>query len=553
MNKKTASRSFIIGSLLATLALSATAQQTFEQWLQEDQQAFAQYNAEVTAQYNRFLKEEAEAYDAFLKEAGKLWGDRNVWQPEIKRWVQYTETLDERSAVQFEDGIAEVEVIVEPGMTDDDVKALLADGVENLVLSGTLDPIEMIRRRMFPDSVREAKDPDPGPPRSRRRRTTTPVATPVIVTPPASIARPAPIAPPTPVVPPTPVATQKSTTYVVQGGDSLWKISKRFSVSRQLIAEANGIDADGWVKVGQKLTIPGQSATAPALPAVSTADAIASVPPAQPVAPPAAPVEVAAIPETAPRIATSAPAPPPSKKQPLLDHQVAMPDGTPVTRDNARAFADAQAASPTVARKKVVGTDKVEREVVAVSFPLVPDHVRVRAERFRPAVSKYAALHGVYAPLIYAIIHSESSFNPRARSGVPAYGLMQLVPRSGARDAYLFVYKQDRLLSDTYLYDPERNIELGSAYLSILDQRYFKKIENPMSRMLCSIAAYNTGAGNVCKAFDAGTSPSRAAPVINAMTPDQVYSRLRARLPYEETRNYVVKVNERLPLYREWK
>ena len=70
--------------------------------------------------------------------------------------------------------------------------------------------------------------------------------------------------------------------------------------------------------------------------------------------------------------------------------------------------------------------------------------------------------------------------------------------------------------------------------------------------MLCAIAGYNTGAGNVCKAFDAGTSLTRAAPVINGMTPEQVYSRLRTNLPYEETRNYIVKVNERLPLYREW-
>lgn len=229
-----------------------------------------------------------------------------------------------------------------------------------------------------------------------------------------------------------------------------------------------------------------------------------------------------------------------------------MPDGTPVTRDNARAFAESQAASGNVQRTTVTGSDNVAREVVSVSFPLAPDHLRVRAERFRPFVTRYAAQYGVYPPLVYAVIHSESSFNPRARSHVPAYGLMQLVPRSGGRDAYLLVYKQDRMLSDTYLYDPERNIELGIAYLHILQDRYFRRVENPMNRMLCAIAGYNTGAGNVCKAFDAGTSLTRAAPVINAMTPEQVYSRLRTHLPYEETRNYIVKVNDRMPLYREW-
>jgi len=231
---------------------------------------------------------------------------------------------------------------------------------------------------------------------------------------------------------------------------------------------------------------------------------------------------------------------------------VAMPDGTPVTRANAREFAESQAASATVQRKTVTGSDNVPRDVVRVAFPLVPDHLRVRAEKFKPIVSKYAAMNGVYPPLVYAIIHSESSFNPRARSHVPAYGLMQLVPRSGARDAYLLVFKQDRLVTDTYLYDPERNIELGTAYLRIIDQRYFKSVEQPMNRMLCSIAAYNTGAGNVCKAFGAGTSLTRAAPVINSMTPEQVYNRLQSSLPYEETRHYVTKVSDRIPLYREW-
>ena len=75
-------------------------------------------------------------------------------------------------------------------------------------------------------------------------------------------------------------------------------------------------------------------------------------------------------------------------------------------------------------------------------------------------------------------MHTESSFNPKARSPIPAFGLMQLVPKSGARDAYNYIYKQDRLLSDTYLYVPANNIELGCAYIAKIRHDYFKNIKD---------------------------------------------------------------------------
>ena len=40
----------------------------------------------------------------------------------------------------------------------------------------------------------------------------------------------------------------------------------------------------------------------------------------------------------------------------------------------------------------------------------------------------------------------------QAKSSV-AYGLMQLVPKSDARDAYLKVFKRDKIVRPTYLYD----------------------------------------------------------------------------------------------------
>jgi len=461
----------------------------FEQWLKDDQAAFLQYRAEVTREYEQFLKEEQEAYQAFVAAAEAAWGKANVWLPERKVWVQYTEDLAERSAIDFEAGVGRAAIVVAPGTPPDEVTALLEQAVERVVVSGTEGPIEMMRRLLR------------APKRSAPKRSA-----------------------PTPQ--PAPPAAGGST-YVVQKGDTLWGVSKRFAVSRQELAAANGIDPNGWLKIGQRLTIPG----APTPDAVATAPARAAPP-------------LPAAPASRPRIAVS--------PHPLLTGQITIQNGAPVTAANAQAFARETVRANAVATQPVTGTDGVARQAVEVSFKLVPDHVRVRAERFRPYVRRYAQQYGVYPPLVFAIIHTESSFNPRARSGAPAYGLMQLVPRSGARDAYQFVFKEDKLVTGTYLYDPERNVQLGTAFLHILDGRYFKRVTDPTSRMFCSIAAYNTGAGNVCRAFGVGTSLSRAAETINRMDSGRVYAKLHADLPYEETRNYIRKVRERLPLYTDW-
>jgi len=118
------------------------------------------------------------------------------------------------------------------------------------------------------------------------------------------------------------------------------------------------------------------------------------------------------------------------------------------------------------------------------------------------------------------------------------------------RDATKKVYGKERLLTGAELFKPQTNIELGCAYLHILDRQYLSAITDPQSRLYCVIAAYNTGAGNVARAFSGNTSVKEAARRINAMSPKQVYAHLRTRLKYEETRNYVQKVTAALAQYQ---
>ena len=186
-----------------------------------------------------------------------------------------------------------------------------------------------------------------------------------------------------------------------------------------------------------------------------------------------------------------------------------------------------------------LGNDKTK---VVVEIPLARNYRQQSADRYESSVIAEAQKQKIPPSLLFAIMETESSFNPRATSPVPAYGLMQLVPRSGAMDAYNLVYGDKILLDPEYLYQPDNNVELGSAYLNLLLSRYLRAVEDPVSRKYCAIAAYNTGAGNVARAFTGKKNVREAAKLINNMNSDEVYNHLKANLPYEETRHYIEKV-----------
>ncbi|PMN89769.1 transglycosylase SLT domain-containing protein [Enterovibrio norvegicus] len=206
---------------------------------------------------------------------------------------------------------------------------------------------------------------------------------------------------------------------------------------------------------------------------------------------------------------------------------------------------------PAVTEKPVVAV-KPEKKIVSYTVKLPENALKSRASKFQPLVEKESERWDVEAALVMAIMHSESSFRPDAKSHVPAYGLMQVVPTSAGHDVNKQVHKIDAPMKADDLYVPPFNVEAGTAYLNILNTRYLRSITNEESRMYCVIAAYNTGAGNVARAFNADRSTNirKAAHVINAMTPDEVYEHMINNLPYDETKNYLKKVSARIALYK---
>jgi membrane-bound lytic murein transglycosylase C len=199
------------------------------------------------------------------------------------------------------------------------------------------------------------------------------------------------------------------------------------------------------------------------------------------------------------------------------------------------------------ARMLVNSDSHGEYSVVTVEMPEGSESARIR--QLFPYVKKYSKKYNISPPLILAIIKTESAFNPLAQSHIPAFGLMQIVPSSAGKDVQKLIFGNNRKPSSKMLFNPEVNIEHGVAYLHILQTRYLKGIKNKQALEYCSIAAYNTGAGNVARAFNGTTNIKKAIPKINSLNSDQVYMWLRKNLKYEEAQNYVLKVRKNKQLF----
>ncbi|MDO5622150.1 MAG: transglycosylase SLT domain-containing protein [Paracoccus sp. (in: a-proteobacteria)] len=137
---------------------------------------------------------------------------------------------------------------------------------------------------------------------------------------------------------------------------------------------------------------------------------------------------------------------------------------------------------------------------------------------------------GVPPELVMAISRQESEFNPRAGSHVGAQGLMQLMPATAQQVAGQLGMEYDaaRLGSD-----PGYNAVLGASYLQGLRNRF-----GPSVALVA--VGYNAGPGRSNRWLgDLGDIRRDADPV------DWV-----ELIPFDETRNYVMRVAEALGPYR---
>jgi soluble lytic murein transglycosylase-like protein len=139
---------------------------------------------------------------------------------------------------------------------------------------------------------------------------------------------------------------------------------------------------------------------------------------------------------------------------------------------------------------------------------------------------------------IAALIEVESGCRNDAVSDVGARGLMQLMPATGARAAYRYLHGTDHEPSLAELHDPATNIQLGAAYVGLL-QDHYKFIDSPRTRQILVVAAYNCGPDFIDQRL-----PQQA----HAWSESQALQWVHGNTP-EETRGFVDSVLQKAAVY----
>lgn len=147
--------------------------------------------------------------------------------------------------------------------------------------------------------------------------------------------------------------------------------------------------------------------------------------------------------------------------------------------------------------------------------------------RYTDLVETYAGEYGVEPSLVYAVIRTESGFDPEAVSSAGARGLMQLTEDTLDWAVSKSPDKEELTVED--LFRPEVNIRYGVYVLKLLGEQW--KVKETV------LAAYNAGQGNVRK-----------------WLADERYStdgETLSDIPFSETKAYVEKVLKAQEMYRE--
>jgi membrane-bound lytic murein transglycosylase C len=473
--------------IVVSLALVETliSQDSFEEFLQQQQQAqqqafedeaneFQNYVAEVTAQYDAYEQQQAREFEEFKKAVEEKWHEFKY--PSKKVYVDYDEDLDSRASVDFENGVIIIEIIVEEEEPEVQGKEVEEQKAEAEKAKADAEKARKEAERARAKAEKAKAEADEAKADAERAK-----AEAVKVKADAEKVR---------------KEAERARTKAEKAKE---KEAARIRPKEKTEEEAREKLVDK--KLAKRISI---------LMKIKTDDG-----------------------------------------KPLLQGQIADKTGKAVKESDAESFAAEAVKEKPVAMKTYKAKDGKKRTVYTVKVPMKSDHLNIRANQYKEEVLKQSKLFNIDPIIAFAVMETESAFNPKAKSHIPAYGLMQLVPRSGASDAYLYVYKKDKFVCTAdYLYDPSNNVELGCAYLAMIRHKYFKSITDDERAYICVIPAYNTGIGNVAKTLTGDTKLKPASEKANSMSPEQLYYKLLNDLEHQEARDYLERVWTRKDKYR---
>ena len=244
------------------------------------------------------------------------------------------------------------------------------------------------------------------------------------------------------------------------------------------------------------------------------------------------------------------------KDRPALEKQFKNSDGKWVNKNNSKRYINNRFKNKKYKKEVIVGGDGRVRTKYKVSLDMVPNSMKIRAEKYMSLVRKYSKLYNVDPALVLALIHTESAFNPRAFSrrpdGTPmACGLMQIIPSQAGRDAHKALYGSDKIVKPEFLYNPENNIKMGVWYVKWLKKWWAKrdkKYGNSSSSTqndYYTISSYNQGMGTILK-------KAYKKHNLSNKSDQETYQILNSeRSISKEGRDYIERVVKRRKLYSE--
>jgi soluble lytic murein transglycosylase len=157
---------------------------------------------------------------------------------------------------------------------------------------------------------------------------------------------------------------------------------------------------------------------------------------------------------------------------------------------------------------------------------------------FMPTILAQAELRQLSPELVQGLIKQESAYNVKAISSSNAFGLMQMIGPT-AKEVASELHMGSLVLPEQ-MFQPQRNIQMGTYYLSRLITKYQGSV--PLG-----LASYNAGPARIDRWIKARPS-LKAIPGLHSSDPDNEL--WFDEIPYAETSYYVKAILRNVLLYR---